>query len=326
MALARLLLCLLLFVTPLVSACMPVRPVIKIGLLASFEGLYRRNGYEALRAMRLAIDVATIDVATNGSSSQLVAVIPLAMDSGVDGEDARRVAQKLLRDPDLKAVVGPYDPMLIEAIRPLIEAQQLPWFLPFAIDPTVGMTEALPTVQWAEAMIRAIAGAAAAQGQQRLVLAGQFSGWPAAETLIELDVALPLERLHNVNATEDALVLSPDDALLWLGDVASGAAYLEEIRQFHPAIPFWLGPWGDDPVFFERTTSRHAVYWISWVDERYDLWQKDASLQGVPTSPTAYLTYRATEAVLASVGYTVPSAAPSTWRRQVFTVNDAGIY
>ena len=37
------------------AACTDVQPVVKIGLVAPFEGLYRRTGYDALAAMRAAI-------------------------------------------------------------------------------------------------------------------------------------------------------------------------------------------------------------------------------------------------------------------------------
>ena len=36
----------------LATGCTPVRPVVKIGLIAPFEGLYRDSGYGALAAMR----------------------------------------------------------------------------------------------------------------------------------------------------------------------------------------------------------------------------------------------------------------------------------
>jgi len=295
-ALVRSLLCLLLILAPVATACTPVQPVYKIGLLGSFEGLYRRNGYEALHAMRLALGEAAAQ-----ESEHPIAVIPLAMDSGRNGEEARRVVQKLLLDPALKAIIGPYDPVLIEAIRPLIEAQHVPWFLPFAIDPAAGMEKASPSTQWAEAMIRAVARVALEQGQRRLVLTGNSAGWPKATVLTKIDTTMPVVVLNSLDATEDASSLTADDALLWLGDVASGAAYLEELRLFYPDMPFWLGPWGGDPVFVERTTSQHAVYWISWLDERYDAWQQIAISQGISPSSATYLTYRATEAALVNI-------------------------
>ncbi len=306
---------LILFVAPLVSACTSVRPVIKIGLLASFEGLQRRSGYEALAVMRMALDeVAQADRA----------VIPLAMNAGADGAEAQRAVRKMLRDPEVKAVVGPYDPELIEAIRPIMAERQIPWFLPFELDPAVGMASAVAPSRWAQALLDAVATAARQQGHDRLVLAGDSAGWPPEEELAKMETPLPVALLNG--ATADLLntsVLNERDALFWLGDPASGAEYFETIRQAHPEISFWLGPWGSDPIFRERTTAPRFVYWVSWIDDGYKAWQQAATRHGIPDSPAAYLTFRATVAALVTVDL-LPPAPTAHWQLQTFAIQEDG--
>ncbi|MCB0083601.1 MAG: ABC transporter substrate-binding protein, partial [Caldilineaceae bacterium] len=161
--------------------------MIKIGLLASFEGLQRRSGYEALAVMRMALDQVT---------QADRAVIPLAMDAGADVAEAQRAARKMLRDPAVKAVVGPYDPELIEAIRPIMAERQIPWFLPFELDPAVGMASAVAPSRWAQALLDAVATAARQQGHDRLVLAGDSAGWPPEEELAKMETPLPVALLN----------------------------------------------------------------------------------------------------------------------------------
>ncbi|MFZ1771520.1 MAG: ABC transporter substrate-binding protein, partial [Caldilinea sp.] len=90
------------------AACTDVRPLVKIGLIAPFEGLYRRTGYEALAAMRQAL----ADAPTGP-----VAIIPLALDDSADPTRTVRAAEKLLVDPQVQAVVGPLSPALAAASR-----------------------------------------------------------------------------------------------------------------------------------------------------------------------------------------------------------------
>ncbi len=54
------------------------RPVVKIGLIAPFEGLYRESGYEALAAMRSAIADSPLP------SQVRIDILPLALDDSAD--------------------------------------------------------------------------------------------------------------------------------------------------------------------------------------------------------------------------------------------------
>ncbi len=78
--------------------------MVKIGLIAPFEGLYRESGYEALAAMRSAIADSPLP------SQVRIDILPLALDDSADPQRSGRAAAKMLADPAVAAVVGPLFP------------------------------------------------------------------------------------------------------------------------------------------------------------------------------------------------------------------------
>ncbi|HNT78619.1 MAG TPA: ABC transporter substrate-binding protein [Anaerolineae bacterium] len=77
--------------------------MIKIGLVAPFEGRYRSIGYDAIYAARLAVREINAAGGVNGWQLELV-----AYDDRADLEMARAAARNLLTDPDVVAVIGHY--------------------------------------------------------------------------------------------------------------------------------------------------------------------------------------------------------------------------
>jgi len=77
--------------------------VIKIGLVAPFEGRYRYVGYDAIYAARLAVREINAAGRLAGWSLELV-----AYDDRADPELARATARNLIIDPDVVAVIGHY--------------------------------------------------------------------------------------------------------------------------------------------------------------------------------------------------------------------------
>jgi len=93
------------------SACASVRPVVKIGLVAPFEGRYRAIGYDAIYSARLAvreINEAGGIGAVDGAGGYRVALV--ALDDRGDPALARETAAALAVDPAVVAVVGHYLP------------------------------------------------------------------------------------------------------------------------------------------------------------------------------------------------------------------------
>jgi ABC-type branched-subunit amino acid transport system substrate-binding protein len=89
-----------LLITALAS-CASVQPVVKIGLVAPFEGAQRELGYDAIYAARLAVREVN---AAGGVGGYRVALV--ALDDGGDGQLAEETAVSLTVDPAVVAVIG----------------------------------------------------------------------------------------------------------------------------------------------------------------------------------------------------------------------------
>jgi branched-chain amino acid transport system substrate-binding protein len=88
----------------LLAACRfpgAVRPSVKIGLVAPFEGRYRYVGYDVIYAVRLALREANAAGGVGGYSVELV-----AYDDGADPAMAVQQARKLAADPEVVAAIG----------------------------------------------------------------------------------------------------------------------------------------------------------------------------------------------------------------------------
>lgn len=280
------------------AACTDVKPVLKIGVLAPFEGLYRRTGYDALAAVRAAIE----DTPVAGA-----AIIPLALDDGSDPTRSRRAAEKLLVDGDVAAIVGPLSPATTAGVEPTLQAAGVLWSPPLA--PIV-----LRDDEWAVQMVATAANYASRQGASRLVLAGWTPGWPAlSDAEWSTAIGFPAARIQ---APE---MVAPSDAVFWLGSPAEGADFLNVLRQYHPTAPFWLGPQGGDPVFSERAQSFDQIYWVVWSDLGYNGWKQQHS----PSSPLAYLVYQATVASIQSATGQTPQTTTG-WFVQAYSVTPDG--
>ncbi|MGC9349940.1 MAG: branched-chain amino acid ABC transporter substrate-binding protein [Anaerolineae bacterium] len=96
---------LLLIITLVLASCLtPTRPkVVKIGLVAPFEGHYRYIGYDAIYAARLALREINAQDSLDGWHVELV-----AYDDRGSVELARNAAANLIIDPDVMAVIGHY--------------------------------------------------------------------------------------------------------------------------------------------------------------------------------------------------------------------------
>lgn len=309
------------------TACVPssTEPVLKIGLIAPFEGLYRRTGYEALAAMRLALQDA------QSAAPMEIALAPLALDDANVPERSMRAAQKLLVDPSVRAVVGPLTPQTGVAAGDVLDASAVAWFLPHAAHfageasqlagQITGQSLVHDSEQWMEDLVVVVASTARSRGAERLILAGWSPGWPQHDaetwrTVLKMPVLLSAE----------PGVVTATDAVLWLGDASEGAAYLRQLRAENEDAPFWLGPAGADPVFVDHADALSNVFWVTWLDGAYDAWREETGM-----STTAYLVYRATQwaARAAQVAQGVETAAsmidePTEWRVYVWEFSADG--
>jgi branched-chain amino acid transport system substrate-binding protein len=259
--------------------------VVKIGLVAPFEGIYRQVGYEALAAMRVAIDE---------SETGPFEIMPLALDSGIARSQARRAMQKLLIDPSVRAVIGPFSPEAADAVSDLLDPQGDNWFLPFLPSPTEDREHALAT------LIATIADQADENGETSLVLAGWSAGWP------DLSAAAWSEQVGRpVRLSSDPREVTPTDTIIWLGGAVDGADYLIQLRSAGIDVPVWLAVASDMSIFYPRvadglgrlSTSPHLgpVYWTAWLDDGYERWAAThsaiAEIINAPSAPANHQLY-----------------------------------
>lgn len=103
------------------SGCASVKPVVKIGLVAPFEGRHRPVGYDVIYSARMAIREAN---AAGGIGDYRVALV--ALDDFGDPEIASDTAASLVIDPAVVAVAGHWLPETTIAAEPLYRAGNLP--------------------------------------------------------------------------------------------------------------------------------------------------------------------------------------------------------
>lgn len=307
------------------------RPVVKIGLIAPFEGLYRRTGYESLPAAQMAIADHNALIRESG-----VDLLIQALDDGARPERSLRAAQKLLVDPGVNAIVGPLSPWVFEN-DPLAEnggewsliltdstdqgkprSEPRPFFLFPWMQPSLwggADDEALSGDPFSQnELILAVAKAVAEEGIDRLLVSGSSVK------------ALSESALITVAMWTDEISIDETDAILWLGDAADGTALLNGLRDEGWAAPFWFGPWGGDPIVRERTNTRHGIYWAIWQDSHYTSWSESHE----PSSPFAYLVYRATEHTIGKVLNIETNSAPSSldgggWEVAFYAIGEDGL-
>lgn len=88
-------------VTLALAGCGVTRPVVKIGVVAPFEGRYRAVGYDVIYAVRLAVRERNVAGGINGYAVEVV-----SLDDGGDTAAATEQARKLALDPAVVAVIG----------------------------------------------------------------------------------------------------------------------------------------------------------------------------------------------------------------------------
>lgn len=286
----------------LATSCASIRPVVKIGLLAPFEGLDRRSGYTMLDATRTAIA---------GMPTAALDVMPLALDTSFD---PRRASQKLLQDGSVAAIIGPLDPQSAHEMLDVVTAEAVRWIAPFALTPS-GFTD--PTdPAWAAALVDTVAATAHGQGAQRLVVAGWTPGWPALDaTIWQRAFALPLFFSTDIDAVSDG------DAVVWLGAPDAGARFFSDLRSSGSAASFWLVNQSSQPLFVEHAQSVAQktwgdVFWAMWLPIGYTLQTTQ------PPSPISISVHAATVQALAQV---LDEAPPEQgWQVQMVRLSHVG--
>ncbi|MFQ6001389.1 MAG: branched-chain amino acid ABC transporter substrate-binding protein [Anaerolineae bacterium] len=96
--------------------CTVTKPVVKIGLVAPFEGVYRDVGYDALYAVKLALREWNGAGGVEGYMVELV-----ALDDGGDPDQAPAQASELILDPLVMGAIGHFDDQTTLAAAPVYQ-------------------------------------------------------------------------------------------------------------------------------------------------------------------------------------------------------------
>jgi hypothetical protein len=117
------------FSVALLAACRfpgSVKPTVKVGLSAPFEGLHRDLGYEVLHAVRLAVHQRN---AMGGVGEQYLVEFVALNDFG-EAEAAVEQARKMAVDPGVLGVLGGLSPEAARAAAPEYARQGLAFLMP----------------------------------------------------------------------------------------------------------------------------------------------------------------------------------------------------
>ena len=215
-------------------------PVVKIGLVAPFEGRYRSLGYEVLYAVKWAVRQRNEAGGVAGYMVELV-----ALDDSDDPIWSALQARKLVVDPDVMGVVGPFSEATILAAGPLYQELGLAAISPatcipkftaegegsfFCLGASVdtlsrALVERLPDKAQVT-LLRTpdgVMGDALVSAAQQVVWTAQDGAWSSEEAL-------------------DAMRAHTSHVYLYDGHVLSAAGLLTEMRKGGIGAPLWGGP------------------------------------------------------------------------------------
>jgi ABC-type branched-subunit amino acid transport system substrate-binding protein len=270
-------------------------PTLKIGLVAPFEGLHRPLGYEALFAVKLAVQERNAAGGVNGCQVELVALNDF--DNPVE---AHNQAKALVSDPNVVGVVGHLAAEATLAALPVYQKADLAMVVPWAV----------PSVDEATGVVQVAA--TATEAAARLETLRQEQGFIQIMTVSDAQVgpisagtqALVLNT-DGVTAGEISLALRDEGVMLpLLGYVDVGSPQLVQVARQAAAGLQYVSP-GPDP-----TTANESAAFV-------DAYQ---SLAGFLPGPRAVLVYDATHVLLDAIEQAMNEQPCQPGREQVSAV------
>lgn len=281
------------------------RPLVKIGLLAPFEGLHRPLGYEVLYAVKLAIRERNANGGVAGWGVELV-----ALDDGQEAEEARRAAEKAAVDAGVVGVIGPFSAATVQAAAPVLTERALPWITLAPV--TDEMLQASRPYGFrlfasydalADAAARYIAGHARRPG---LVRSGDEALADAlAAALRRQGLSLALDARWDASSWVGIEAVGPD-ALFIAGGADAVADFLMGLSA-HGLRPLVVaGPEAGEEIITQRAgTHAEGTVWVSSISPTSlssallaSFIEGYRALAGKPPGPYALLAYDATQALL----------------------------
>jgi len=283
----------------LLTACAAVkltRPVVKIGLVAPFEGRYRYVGYDAIYAARLALREANAAGGVGGYNVTLVAYDDQGTVSG-----ALTAARNLAQDPDVVAVIGHFRDETTGAARTVYDEAGLPLVVAGTVEGEMGPELLCPLFTHLGDALQSGTQDAPATPQVQL-FASSMPGWMLAG-----DAGLACGDGLSVTASEELPPSPGVDAVLLALDPLEAGETLVALREAGWRGVVVGGPALGSPLFSEVAGEAVAgVVFVSpyrWPDTAHGDAEFSAAYQRigphVPSpGPFALTTYQATWSLL----------------------------
>jgi branched-chain amino acid transport system substrate-binding protein len=212
------------------------QPLIKIGLVAPFEGRYRPLGYEALYAAKLAVRERN---AAGGVAGHMVELV--ALDDGDDPDASTMQALKFGVDERVMGVIGPFSDATVRAAAPVYQELGLPAITLLSCgsnSPSSSGDQAVFCLGADEqALSRALLERLPSGARVTLLRAGQS----ALGDSLRLGAGSVVESPWDEKAFA-SLREVPADIYLFDGDALSAAGFLVQARQAGIDTPLWGGP------------------------------------------------------------------------------------
>jgi len=276
--------------------------MVKIGLVAPFEGLYRPLGYQVLPAVRLALRERNEAGGVSGYMVELV-----ALNDNQDPTMAVQRAQEIAVDPDIMGVIGHFDDQTTLAVLSSYHEAGLALVVPTAT--AVEVTGGGYSQTFRLGADNNLVGATAAhyavveKGARRLaVIRGRedlVSSFTAAAREEGAVVVLDLEADDESLIT--ALASERPDVIFFGGGALEGGELLLRLREAGIDIPLLGGNGLNSPYLVQ--IAQHAAEGVTYVTitpplgdqafvERY------TAVSGTPPGPYAALAYEAADLLL----------------------------
>jgi branched-chain amino acid transport system substrate-binding protein len=245
------------------SSRLSVKPTVKIGLVAPFEGLYRPLGYEALYGAKLAIRERN---RAGGVAGYLVELVALNDDQ--EPASAAQRAREMVVDPDVMGVIGHLSEQTTLAALSVYQESGLALVIPFTSRGSL-TGDNHPRVFGLSAESRAV-GAVAARyavleaGAARIAIVGGEAA--LAESFIATSRSFGAEvEVLSVPPGGDYivdLVSGTVDLVFLAGEGIESAEFVRELRAAGSPVSIVGGPGLDTPEFVQvaREAALGTVY------------------------------------------------------------------
>ena len=292
----------LMSVASLLACSLPgsTQPVLKIGLVAPFEGWYRARGYDALWAVRLAIQEVNRGGGVAGWQVELV-----ALDDHLDPRWAGQRARELVVDPAVMGVVGHFSPATAQAARTVYTSAALPLITPASVEAQGDGVFVLTPPP--DMLARAVLDHLRAQSAVRVALLVGGDGVAWAEVLVEqMEMVVKVE--VGTPGWLDRLIAAHPDWVICTLDASTGGELLRRARQAGLSASFIGGPeWGTGALPKVARGMAWDTWFVTGAPRGEDLTGAQVFIRGYhelgeqAPGPDAMLAYDAARALLGAL-------------------------